>query len=61
MSDVIRLLTKATRKADQSFEQGGGNTRCWVIEYFLPALEEEGLQIVVNPKQATSEATSEKL
>lgn len=41
-------LTAATREADEVFESGatgGGGTRHWLRECFLPALEARGLQI----------------
>lgn len=42
-------LTAATREADKVFESGvtgGGGTRHWLRECFLPALENAGLEIV---------------
>lgn len=42
-------LTRAVREADELFESGktgGGGTRHWLRDCFLPALEAHGLQIM---------------
>lgn len=40
---MIVRITRAVRQADIAFEKIGGSTRHWVIDCFLPALEEEGI------------------
>lgn len=38
---ITARITRAVRQADIAFEKIGGTTRHWVIDCFLPALEEE--------------------
>lgn len=43
---LIQRVTRAVRKADVDFERVGGSSRHWVVECFLPELENEGLLVV---------------
>lgn len=43
---LIRRITKVVRLADKRFKTTGGSSRHWVIECFLPLLEQEGLKII---------------
>lgn len=46
--EMFQRLTAATREADELFESGmtgGGGTRHWLRDCFLPALELHGLTI----------------
>ena len=47
--ELLRRVTLAVRLADEEFERSGGSSRHWVSECFLPALKEEGLEIVDLP------------
>jgi len=54
-ADLIRIVTKCVREADDFFEKSGGSSRHWVAECFLPLLDDCGLEIVqkgVEPKKA---------
>ncbi len=47
-SATFDLLTQAVREADELFESGktgGGGTRHWLRDCFLPALEAHGLVV----------------
>lgn len=46
--DLVSRVTRAVRNADQKFNNVGGSSRHWVIECFLPALEDEGLALAVS-------------
>jgi hypothetical protein len=41
----VAAVARAVHKADARFGKSGGSSRHWVVERFLPALEEEGLHI----------------
>ncbi len=46
--EIFVRLTRATRDADKLYESGvtgGGGTRHWLRDCFLPALENEGLVV----------------
>ncbi len=48
--ELIAAVTRAVRRADEGFQKSGGSSRHWVIEQFLPCLEDEGLIIVHKEK-----------
>lgn len=45
MDDLVRVLTRACREADETFERVGGSTRHWVRDCFLPALAKHHLTL----------------
>lgn len=47
-AEIINSLTRAIRAADAHFGKVGGSSRHWVAECFLPALEDEGLEVVLK-------------
>lgn len=51
-------ITRAVRAADEAFEKSGGSSRDWVRECFLPALENECLEIVNVPEGHTAAVLS---
>jgi hypothetical protein len=56
-TDTLRALTQAVREADELFESGktgGGGTRHWLRDCFLPHLEAHGLVIV--PRETVEQA-----
>lgn len=48
-ADTVNALTAIVRDADAKFEKGGGGSRHWTRDYFLPLLNQQGW-IVVNPR-----------
>lgn len=46
---ITARITRAVKQADIAFEKIGGSTRHWVIDCFLPALEEE--EIICKDKR----------
>jgi hypothetical protein len=52
----VRTITRAVRAADEAFETVGGSSRHWVRECLLPALEDEGLEVVVASDRAAVRA-----
>ena len=44
---VVRRVTSAVRRADDDFERSGGSSRHWVVECFLPALSDFGIDVVL--------------
>ena len=58
---VFRRLTLATREADELFESGktgGGGTRHWLRDCFLPALEEHGLVVTLAERRPEGPSTA---
>lgn len=58
--EMFVRLTQATREADRLFESGqtgGGGTRHWLRDCFLPALEAKGLTITDTGPKSSEEAT----
>lgn len=45
-TELLRLVTLAVRRADKEFEEGGGSSRHWVRDHFLPCIRMQGLEIV---------------
>jgi catechol-2,3-dioxygenase len=50
---IVRLVTRAVREADQTFLKTGGTSRHWVTECFLPAMEGNGLKIILDKTTET--------
>lgn len=47
MNDEELPIWNAIRRADERFEKAGDTgTKCWMRDYFLPSLEEHGLEVV---------------
>lgn len=46
MTDFETEIWKAISQADRAFEKAGASgTKTWMRDYFLPALQENGLEI----------------
>ena len=44
--EILQLVTKVVRQADQEFESTGGSSRHWVRDWFLPLLRREGFMLM---------------
>lgn len=47
-ADILVAVTRAVRRADEDFQgpQGGGSSRHWVRDWFIPYIRQEGFEIV---------------
>lgn len=60
MNDLERMIFRACREADEAFEAAGdAGTKCWIRDYFLPALERHDLEIR-HRGEAAERAAKEK-
>ncbi len=46
ISEQVQRITALVRRIDPLFEAEGGSTRHWVRDFFLPALEADGLALI---------------
>jgi len=51
-NEIIKIVTKAVRRADEDFERSGGSARHWVRDWFLAYLQQEGLVLMKKKKEA---------
>lgn len=47
-TDIVNRVTAVVREADRDFETGGGSSRHWVRDWFLPTLNRAGLSVIVT-------------